>query len=119
MLIDVLKSKIAHGFVTEAELFYEGSITIDETLIKAVDIIPGEKVHVLNINNGNRFTTYVIAGKPGSGTICLNGPAARLGLVGDQVIILSYAAMEPEEAKKYKPKIIHLDEYNKIKDGPL
>ena len=115
MFIEICKSKIAHGFITEAELFYEGSITIDENLLKAVDILPGEKVAVLNINNGNRFTTYAIAGEAGSGRICLNGPAARLGLVGDQVIVLSFALMEPEEAKNYKAKIIHLDEKNKIK----
>lgn len=116
MFIEICKSKIAHGFITEAELFYEGSITIDETLLKAVDLLPGEKVDVLNINNGNRFTTYVIAGEAGSGRICLNGPAARLGLIGDQIIVLSFAMMEPEEAKNYKTKIIHLDEKNKIKN---
>ena len=116
MFVEICKSKIAHGFITEAELFYEGSITIDETLLKAVDILPGEKVDVLNINNGNRFTTYVIVGETGSGRICLNGPAARLGLVGDQVIVLSYAAMKPEEAKNYKAKTIYLDEKNKIKN---
>jgi len=115
MLVEFCKSKIAHGLVTEADLRYEGSITIDEALIKAVDILPGEKVHVLNVNNGNRFTTYVIAGKAGSGQICLNGPAARMGLVGDQVIILSYALMDPQEAKAYRLKIINLDEHNKIK----
>ncbi|HQP09755.1 MAG TPA: aspartate 1-decarboxylase [Candidatus Omnitrophota bacterium] len=115
MLIEVCKSKIAHGFVTEADLRYEGSITIDETLIRAVDILPGEKVHVLNVNNGNRFTTYVIAGEAGSGKICLNGPAARMGLVGDQVIILSYALMDPQEAKGHKIKIVNLDPNNKIK----
>jgi len=116
MLIEFCKSKIAHGFITEAELFYEGSITVDEDLIKAADILPGEKVEVLNINNGNRFSTYVIVGPAGSGKICLNGPAARLGLVGDQVIILSYALMEPQEAKGRTTKIIYLDENNKIKE---
>ena len=115
MFIEVYKSKIAHGHITEAELFYEGSITVDQDLMKAVDLIPGEKVDVLNINNGNRFTTYIIPGEAGSGRICLNGPAARLGLVGDQVIILSFAAMEPQEARNFKPKVIHLDENNKIK----
>lgn len=115
MLIEFCKSKIAHGAVTEAELFYEGSITIDEDLLKAVDILPGEKVEVLNLNNGNRFNTYAIAGKAGSGQICLNGPAARLGLVGDQVIVLSYALMEPREARNYRAKIIYLGEGNRIK----
>ena len=115
MLIEFCKSKIAHGLVTEAELHYEGSITVDENLIKAVDIIPGEKVEVLNINNGNRFNTYVIAGEPGSGQICLNGPAARLGVVGDKIIILSYALIEQEVARTFKTKIIHLNEDNTIK----
>jgi aspartate 1-decarboxylase len=117
MLVEYCKSKIAHGVVTEAELLYEGSITIDEDLLKAVEILPGEKVEVLNINNGNRFNTYVIPGKAGSGQICLNGPAARLGLVGDQIIVLSYALMDPAEAKKYKMKIVHLNARNKIKGG--
>jgi len=116
MQIEFCKSKVAHGHVTEAELFYEGSITIDEEIIKAVDIIPGEKVEVLNINNGNRFNTYVIAGKSGSGQICLNGPAARLGLIGDQIIILSYALVTQEEARNTPTKIVYLDENNKIKD---
>ena len=116
MLIEFCKSKIAHGHVTEAELFYEGSITIDEEVMNAVDLISGEKVEVLNMNNGNRFTTYVIPGKAGSGQICLNGPAARLGLVGDQLVILSYALMEPQEAKKAKTKIIYLDADNRIKN---
>lgn len=119
MQIEFCKSKIAHGYITEAELFYEGSITIDEEIIKAVDIIPGEKVEVLNINNGNRFNTYVIAGEPGSGKICLNGPAARLGLVGDQIIVLSYAMIEQEIARSTSMKIVHLDENNKIKSMPI
>ncbi len=116
MLVAYLKSKIALGHVTQAELFYEGSITVDSSLLKAVDILPGEKVHVLNLNNGERFETYAIAGKAGSGQICLNGPAARLGYIGDQVTILSYAFLEPKEAKNFKPKVIHLNENNKIKD---
>jgi aspartate 1-decarboxylase len=115
MLIQFCKSKIAHATVTQAELHYEGSITIDESLMKAVGLIPGERVDVLNINNGNRFDTYVITGPAGSGVICLNGPAARLGVVGDKVIILSYALMEPGEAKKAEMKIVHLNEKNKIK----
>ena len=115
MLIQFCKSKIAHATVTEAELHYEGSITIDETLLKAVNLIPGERVEVLNINNGNRFDTYAIAGKAGSGVICLNGPAARLGVVGDRVIILSYAYMTPEEAQAAKTRIIHVDDKNRIK----
>lgn len=115
MLISFCKSKIAHATVTQAELYYEGSITIDEALLKAVNIIPGEKVEVLNINNGNRLETYAIAGKAGSGEVCLNGPAARLGFAGDKIIILSYALMEPQEAKKAKTKIVYLDEKNHIR----
>ncbi len=119
MLIELCKSKIAHGLITEAELHYEGSITIDEDLLKAADILPGERVDVLNINNGNRFNTYTIVGAAGSGQICLNGPAARLGLVGDKIMVLSYALMEPQEARDYKMKIIHLDNDNKIKTNNL
>ncbi len=116
MLIEVCKSKIVYATITEAELLYEGSLTIDENLMKATNIVPGERVQVVNINNGNRFETYTISGKPGSGIFCLNGPAARLGLVGDQIMVLSYALMEPEEARNNRLKIIHLDEQNKIKD---
>jgi len=115
MLITFCKSKIAHACITEAELYYEGSITVDEELLKAVNIIPGEKVEVLNLNNAARLETYAIAGKAGSGQICLNGPAARCGFVGDKVIILSYALMEKEEAKKFKTKMIYLDDNNKIR----
>lgn len=115
MLIQFCKSKIANARVTEAQLYYEGSITIDGDLLKEVDIIPGEKVEVLNINNGVRIETYAIAGQSGSGQICLNGPAARLGFVGDQLIILSYGFFEPKEAKIFKTKVICLDESNKVK----
>ncbi len=115
MLIQFCKSKIAHAVVTEAELLYEGSITIDSKLMRAVGIVPHERVEVLNINNGNRFNTYTIAGKAGSGVICLNGPAARLGVVGDHVIILSYAYMTPREAKRAKLRIIYMDAKNRIK----
>ncbi len=116
MFIECLKSKIAYATVTETELFYEGSITIDEDLLDEAGIIPGEKVEVLNINNGNRFTTYAIAGKRASGQVCLNGPAARMGIVGDQVIVLSYAILSPEEAKEFKAKIVRLQDGNKIKN---
>ena len=116
MLIEILKSKIAHAKVTQADLEYEGSITIDANLLKKADLLPGEKVEVLNLNNGNRFTTYIISGKPGSGQICLNGPAARLGLVNDRIIILSYAVVDKNEAKTFKPKIIYLNARNKIKN---
>ena len=115
MLITFLKSKIAHATITEAELYYEGSITIDENLLEAVGIISGEKVEVLNINTGSRIETYAIAGKSGSGVICLNGPAARSGAVGDKVIILSYGLLEQNDAKNFKTKIIQVDEKNKLK----
>ena len=115
MLITYCKSKITYARVTECELYYEGSITIDEDILKAVGILPGEKVEVLNINNGTRIETYAIAGKTGSGQVCLNGPAARLGFIGDPLIVLSYALMEPEEAEKYETKVVRLDDDNKIK----
>ena len=115
MLITFCKSKIAHARVTQAELYYEGSITIDESLIHAAGILPGEKVEVFNMNNGARLETYVIAGKAGSGQICLNGPAARLGYVGDKLIIVSYALVTPDEARTMKTKAVYLDDGNKIK----
>ena len=115
MFIEVLKSKISHATITQAELHYEGSITIDSVLIKAVGMIPGEKVHVLNENTGSRIETYIIAGEPDSGVVCLNGPAARYGYVGDRLIILSYALADAQEAKRLQPKIVHLDNKNKIK----
>jgi aspartate 1-decarboxylase len=106
MLIEVVKSKIHHVRVTEANLHYVGSVTIDEDLMDAANIIENEKVQVVNINNGERLDTYVIKGERGSGEICLNGPAARKVSVGDIVIIMSYATMEFEEAKIFKPRII-------------
>ena len=115
MFIQMLKSKIGHARVTAAELHYEGSITIDSSIIKAAGILPGEKVHVLNVNNGSRLETYVIAGKPGSGEVCLNGPAARQGYVGDTLVIISYVICTPEEAKQHQPKVVHLDAKNRIK----
>ncbi len=110
MYIEVLKSKIHRVRVTEADLNYIGSITIDPELMEAADIIEGEKVQVLNLNNGERFETYVITGKRGSGEICLNGPAARKAELDDIIIIVSYAWMTPKEAKNFKPKIIFPDE---------
>ncbi len=116
MLITILKSKIYHARVTQAELYYEGSITVDEDVLKAADIQPGEKVEVLNVNNGSRIETYAICGKAGSGVICLNGPAARSGVVGDHLIILSYGLVEKKEDPKFKPHIVHLDDQNSIKN---
>ena len=109
MFIEVVKSKIHKATVTEANLQYVGSITIDEDLMNASNIIENEKVQVVNINNGERFETYVIKGERGSGTICLNGPAARKVQVGDVVIIISYATMDFEEAKSFKPTFIFPD----------
>ena len=106
MRIEVLKSKIHRVKITEAELHYVGSIAIDEDLMDAANIIEGEKVQIVNVNNGERLDTYVIRGARGSGTICLNGPAARRGQVGDVIIIISYASMEFEEAKKFKPVVV-------------
>jgi len=109
MLIEVVKSKIHNVTVTEANLNYIGSITIDEDLMDSAGIIENEKVQVVNINNGERLETYVIRGDRGSGSICLNGAAARKVVVGDVVIIISYASMTTEEAKSFKPKIVFPD----------
>ncbi len=109
MNIEVLKSKIHRVSVTQANLEYIGSITIDEELMEAANIIENEKVQVVNINNGERLETYVIKGKRGSGCVCLNGPAARKVVVGDIVIIISYATMDFEEAKSFKPWVIFPD----------
>jgi aspartate 1-decarboxylase len=106
MRIEALKSKIHRAKITQAELHYVGSITIDEALLEAANIIEGEKVQVVNINNGERLETYAIKGERNSGTVCLNGPAARKAQVGDVVIIISYASMDFEEAKHFKPWII-------------
>lgn len=114
MLIQVFKSKIHRAKVTQAELNYVGSITIDEELMEAANLIPNEKVQVVNINNGERFETYVIQGERGSGMICLNGPAARKVQVGDVVIVISYATMDFEEAKRFKPSVIFPDENNRL-----
>jgi aspartate 1-decarboxylase len=113
MQIEVFKSKIHRAVVTEADLNYVGSITIDEDLMEAANIIENEKVQVVNINNGERLDTYVIKGKRGSGVICLNGPAARKAAVGDIVIIIAYATMDFEEAKTFKPSIVFTREGNK------
>lgn len=113
-MIEVMKSKIHRARVTQAELNYVGSITIDQDLMDAADIIANEKVQIVNNNNGARLETYVIPGDRGTGTICLNGAAARLVQVGDIVIIISYALMEREEARNHKPLLVFPDEHNKI-----
>jgi aspartate 1-decarboxylase len=115
MNVVVLKSKIHQVTVTEANLHYVGSITLDETLMEAAHLIENEKVHVLNLNNGERLETYVIKGEKNSGVVCLNGPAARKVYVGDHVVVISYASMDFEDAKTFKPWIIFPDENNRLK----
>jgi aspartate 1-decarboxylase len=110
----MLKSKIHRARVTDANIDYEGSITIDSTLMAAADILPYEQVHVLNINNGARFTTYAIEGEAGSGAICLNGAAARLAAKGDLVIILTYTQVPEEQARDYRPRLVYVNERNAI-----
>jgi aspartate 1-decarboxylase len=110
----MMKSKIHRATVTEANLNYVGSITIDKAIMEAVDLLPNEKVQVVNNNNGARFETYVIEGEKGSGVICLNGAAARLVQPGDTVIIISYAMMSDEEARNYQPRIAFMGENNRI-----
>jgi len=114
MIIELLKSKIHRAKVTQAELNYVGSITIDEDLMDAANIIANEKVQIVNNNNGARFETYVIKGERGSGIICLNGAAARMAQVGDIVIIMSFTWMEMDEARKYEPVLIFPDGDNKL-----
>jgi aspartate 1-decarboxylase len=114
MEIQIVKSKIHRVKVTQAELHYVGSITVDEDLLDAANMIENEKVQIVNINNGERIETYLIKGERGSGMICLNGPAARRVQLGDIVIIISYASMDFEDAKSHKPVIIFPDENNKL-----
>jgi aspartate 1-decarboxylase len=111
----MFKSKIHRARVTQAELYYEGSITIDTDLMMRADILEYEKVQVVNVNNGNRFETYALRGEAGSGTVCLNGAAARLGHVGDEVIIITYGEYDNAELEGHKPTIILVDEHNRIK----
>ncbi len=114
MQIQLLKSKIHRVKITQAELHYVGSITLDENLIDAANLIENEKVQVVNVNNGERLETYVIKGQRGTGIVCLNGPAARKAAVGDIVIIISYAGMSSEEAKTFKPVLVFPDENNQL-----
>ena len=114
MQIEILKSKVHRAVITEANLNYVGSLTLDEDLMVAANMIENEKVQVVNVNNGERLETYLIKGKRGSGFCCLNGPAARRGMVGDVVVIISYAAMDFEEAKKFKPSVVFPKEGNKL-----
>ena len=110
----MLKSKIHRATLTGTELDYEGSIAIDRDLLEAADMLPGEQVQVLNLSNGSRIITYVIEGVSGSGTVLLNGPAARLGAVGDRVIVLSYCGVSEEEARSLEPKIVRVDDQNRL-----
>ncbi len=112
----MFKSKLHQMAVTEANLMYEGSITIDQDLLDAADLLPYEKVQVLNITNGSRLETYTIPGERGSRVCCLNGAAARLTQVGDRIIVISYAEMTPEEAKNHEPRVVIVDEHNNPKE---
>ncbi len=114
MLIEVMKSKIHRVKITQAELHYVGSITVDEDLMDAAEMVENEKVQVVNINNGERLETYVIAGPKGTGEVCLNGPAARLAQVGDVVILISYGLIDKSEGKTHKPIVIFPDDTNKL-----
>lgn len=111
----LLKSKIHRATVTEANVNYEGSITVDKELMDAADLIPYEQVHIFNVTNGQRFFTYVIVGKPGSGVVCINGAAAHLAREGDTIIIASFASYNENECKRHEPKPVYVNEENKIK----
>ena len=115
MIRVLMKSKIHGATVTEANLKYTGSITIDKDLMKATDICPFERVQIVNLNNGSRVETYVMEGRPGSGTICMNGAAARWAEVGDKVIIISYGLLTVSGVKKHTPKIVFVDDRNRVK----
>lgn len=112
MTITMFKAKLHRLRVTEADLYYEGSITLDEELLEASGILPYEKVQVVNVNNGSRLETYTIPGKAGSRIVCLNGPAARLAARGDEVIVIAYVQLTPEEAKKHKPRVVLVNKMN-------
>lgn len=114
MLIELMKSKLHDCVVTESNLAYVGSVTIDRTLMEAAGLFAGEKVQIVDNNNGERFETYVIAGEPGSGVVCLNGAAARKVAVGDVVIIIAYALMTPEEARTFEPRVVFPKAGNKL-----
>ena len=115
MFRTVYKSKIQGAIVTEANLEYVGSITIDEDLLDAADIIPNERVQIVNLNNGSRVETYVMPGKKGSGVICMNGGTARWAVVGDRILVISYVMMEAKDAVIFKPKVIFVNGKNKMK----
>lgn len=112
MTVTMLKGKLHRLTVTEADLYYEGSITIDVELLEAAKILPYEKVQVVNVNNGSRLETYTIPAEPGSRTVCLNGPAARLNAPGDEVIVIAYTTLSAEEAESHRPRVVLVDENN-------
>lgn len=114
MMLTMMKSKVHRATVTEANLHYKGSLTLDPDLMEAANLRPFEQVHVVNINTGARFETYLILGERGKGTCCLNGAAARLGQPGDLVILITYAQMSAEEADDFEPRVVHVDEQNRI-----
>jgi aspartate 1-decarboxylase len=114
MDITMLRAKLHRLCVTDADLYYEGSITVDEELLDTAGILPYEKVQVVNVNNGNRLETYTIPGAAGERTVCLNGPAARLAAPGDEVIVIAYAELTPSEAREYHPRVVHVDEDNNV-----
>src|SRR5690348_1855510 len=120
MVLNLLRAKIHRARVTEANLNYEGSITIDKNILEASGIMPHEQVHVVDIDNGERFITYAIEGKPGSGVMCLNGAAARLVSVGDRIIVIAYCQVSREESRNHRPRVVLIDDQsglqNKIKD---
>lgn len=114
MQLRMFKSKIHRATITQADLHYKGSLTLDKDLMEAAGMLPYEEIHVLNINTGARFTTYIIEGERGSGTVCLNGAAARLGAPGDMIIALTYCTMSAEEARVWQPTCVHVDKHNHI-----
>ncbi len=117
MLLNVLKAKIHRAQITEANLAYEGSITIDKSILEAAGIYAHEQVHVVDIENGSRFVTYVIEGKPGSGVFCVNGAAARLVTPGDKIIVIAYCQLTPEEFKDFRPRVALIGDKNTLKDA--
>lgn len=119
MMRTMLKSKIYYATIVDLQLYYKGSITIDERIMEEADLMDGEKVEVFNVNNGARLQTYVIKGEKDSGVICLNGPAARLGFKGDRIVVVSYGIYTEQELKKYKAVYVELDEKNKVKNSYL
>ena len=119
MLRHLMKSKIHRATITSADLHYEGSLTVDEDLLEAADLMEYEEIQVVNVNNGARFNTYVIPGPRGSGVLQLNGAAARLGLPGDLVILIAYGAYTEQEAAHYQPRVVFVDEKNRVVRPPL